>query len=110
MFFNDQPFLAWRKPVALALGLLTLSGCAIKRDQYSVPKVLMPQRYLKSEAVLDKSQTSGLERLSATPTQSLADTLGEWSGDRQQPGLADCHLAAGTVAGAHGRDGGQCPA
>jgi len=78
MFFNDQPFLAWRKPVALALGLLTLSGCAIKRDQYSVPTVLMPQRYLKSEAVLDKSQTSGLERLSATPTQSLADTLGEW--------------------------------
>ncbi len=78
MFFNDQRFVRWRKLIALALGLLTLAGCAIKRDQYSVPPVLLPQRFLKSEVAADKTNGTHNEQEAAFLAQSLTDTLGEW--------------------------------
>lgn len=78
MFLNDQRFFRWRNLLALALGLLTLSGCAIKRDHYSVPPVLLPQRFLKSELPADRTNSPEREYPSAFLAHSLMETLGEW--------------------------------
>lgn len=69
---------AWQKPVVMAFVFLILSGCATKRDAYSVPKVLLPEKFLKAESVLESDQTKPVQGLQALQALSLGETLGEW--------------------------------
>ncbi|MDD5028104.1 MAG: efflux transporter outer membrane subunit [Rhodoferax sp.] len=55
-----------------------LCGCAIKRDAYSVPKVLLPEKFLKAESVLNPIPDPAAQGLQALQALSLGETLAEW--------------------------------
>ena len=76
--FKVQRFFKWQKLVAMAFVFLILGGCAIKRDAYSVPKVLLPEKFLKTESVLDTSRDPDAQGFQALQALSLGETLGEW--------------------------------
>ncbi len=78
MLFNDRQSPMWRKLLVVMLGLLALSGCAIKRDHYSVPDVLLPPRFLKSEAVVDQTNAPEKDTQKLLLAQSLSENLAEW--------------------------------
>jgi len=87
MFFKFLQFFKLRRSAALALGVLLLTGCAVKRDTYSVPKVVLPERYLKA-ATASESR----EKLA----QPLGETLVEWwtlLGSSELNGLVDRVIA-----------------
>jgi NodT family efflux transporter outer membrane factor (OMF) lipoprotein len=70
MFFKFPLFFKLRQGAALALGVLLLTGCAVKRDAYNVPKVVLPERFSKAATAAAESG----EKLA----QPLGETLVEW--------------------------------
>jgi len=71
-------FFKWQKLLALTFVFFALAGCAIKRDAYSVPKVLLPEKFLKAGPVADLGSAPDGKDMQALQALSLGETLGEW--------------------------------
>lgn len=79
MFFSRSYFHRACKSVPVLLGISLLSGCAFfKRDSYSVPTVLLPQRYLKAQSIQVNLNAPEEIRQESQVTQSVSLMLGEW--------------------------------
>jgi len=90
---------ALRGVALIALCLLLLTGCAVKRDRYDVPMVALPERYTKAPAVTDMTHSN--KPVAATvsspePSFALSGVLAEWwrlMGSSELDALMDRALA-----------------
>ena len=62
----------------VSLGLVLLAGCAVKRDAYHVPQVVLPQRFLKAASVVDVGRAPEDAQNNALAPGALNTMLGEW--------------------------------
>lgn len=88
-----------RGVLLVALLLLLLTGCAVKRDRYDVPMVPLPERYTKAPAVAEvtPSGKGAVDPVPAVaPSFALSGVLAEWwrlMGSSELDALMDRALA-----------------
>ena len=68
----------WRNLTLVTLALGVLTGCAIKRDAYHVPQIVLPERFLKAATVFDALHTPDDTQRSVVVSKPLNAMLGEW--------------------------------
>jgi NodT family efflux transporter outer membrane factor (OMF) lipoprotein len=93
MFCAHRQFVFLRH-IALAIAVLFVSGCAVKRSQYDVPALNLPSQYAKAPNVADASgQALSPAQVLSSP---LSTVLAEWwrlLGSEELNGLMDRALA-----------------
>lgn len=62
----------------LGLPVLLLSACAVKREAYHVPRVELPQKYLKAQTTKSTATAPLDSKVPTLPATNLTDMLGEW--------------------------------
>ena len=78
MPFASLGYLKWRRLTVLALAVAAISGCAVKREAYHVPRVVLPQRFLNALAVSEAQITPEEASRAAAVSASLQSMIGEW--------------------------------
>lgn len=93
-------FLFARNMLFTMLGILLMSGCAIKRDKYELPLLNLPAQYPKAAVgVVDTNPATSSSSVSAPSTVLLNLKLTEWwrlLGSRELNSLMDRALANNT--------------
>jgi NodT family efflux transporter outer membrane factor (OMF) lipoprotein len=62
----------------LGLGMLLLSACAVKRQEYHVPQVDLPKKFLKAQILTGTGGAPLDIKSPPLPATNLTDILGEW--------------------------------